>query len=384
MKKILIYLEENELKNAGGPLGYNYNLKKGLLKFNNDVNFLKTKVSNPSLTSKLKKIKNRFLRSFLKGVRDLFRYIKLYLPFGHLSKVDLVEYDIVHFHDTFDLYDVRNSLKKFDGTVVLTTHSPILPCKEIGAGVEKWVRVIFFPIFLFEKKIDKYAFNRTNYIISPCEDAMNSYSKYWRKFDAVTREKVKYLITGVYVNDFDSDEEFIRNKYFLNKDNFNITYLGRHNKIKGYDYLKRIASSINDDSVRFIIGGNSGPIKPLKDKKWIEIGFTKDAFPIMKYSNIYISCNKDTYFDLATIQALSCGTIVLTKRNGGNLYFEKSNFPGVYLFSTVDEALNLITKIKEMSVEEIKLISNKIKENVKKHFDIDKFANDYLELMENL
>lgn len=382
--KCLIYLQEKKLINAGGPLGYNYNLKCGLDNLQHNVEFLQTDAGG-ELTNKLKKIKNKFIRSFLKGIRDLFRYIKLFVPFGHKSSVDLNKYSLIHFHDTFDYYNIRRSLKKYKGKTILTTHSPILPSVEIGQGVEKWVRIMFFYIFLFEKHIDKYVLKRVDYIISPCENAMDSYARYWRDFNFYTQGKVLYLLTGSNRENITSmTETEVREKYSLSCSKFNICYLGRHNKVKGYDFLKKLALQINDEDIQFVIGGNLGPLYPPKSKNWKEIGFTKDALAIMKYSDVYISCNIDTYFDLATIQALSVGTIVVTRRVGGNIFFEKNSFPGVYLFDNMEELIEIVYKLKCLSAIEREKIKKLILINYEKYFNVIKFAEGYLEIINNI
>ena len=383
-KKVLIYEEKSKLANFGGPLGYCYNLKEGLKAINEEVYFLDTLGDKVTMTASLKKIGNKFIRSILKGIRDLGIYLKIFLPFKHSSPVDLNEYDVVHFHDSRVMYGVRNSLKKYKGKVLLTSHSPILPSVELGQGVEKWVRILFFFIFLFEKRIDHYAFKRANYIISPCENAMDSYSKYWKGFKNAVNGKVLYLLTGSQKEDLHFDEAEIKSKYSLHNDMFNVVYLGRHNKVKGYDFLKTVASNIKNEKVRFVVGGNLGPLYPPKLPNWTEIGFTKEALQIMQCADAYISCNTDTYFDLATIQSLSVGTPVITRRIGGNLFFEKNNIPGVFLFDSIAEIEKHISFLEHMSQEQKNQMKKSILESFDKLFNEVVFAKNYVSLINEL
>lgn len=388
MKKCLIFIEKEKLNNAGGPLGYNYNLKMGLDEINDDsiqIDFLENHINNNSLTSRFKKINNKFVFSTLKGIRDLSYYLKLFSPFGHNSSININNYDFIHFHSTFDLFNIRKALKKYKGKILLTSHSPILPSVEIGQGVEKWIRVLFFWLFLFERKIDKYSFKNANYIVSPCEEATYSYSKYWKGYKKNTESKTKYLVTGCVSIEQSYEENTIRSKYSMDKGKFNIVFLGRHNKLKGYDILKSYGELLKkDDNIRFIIGGNKGKIKPPILNNWIELGFTKDALAIMKYANVYVSCNSDTYFDLATIQALSVGTPVITKMNGGNLYFKNNNFPGVYLFNNFKEFNSIITYLRNLDSNEYSILSENITSSFKKTFSEKVFARNYIELLKNL
>ena len=160
--------------------------------------------------------------------------------------------------------------------------------------------------------------------------------------------------------------------------------MGRHCKVKGYDFLKKYAQLSTDPDIRFVIGGNPGPLYPPKSENWKELGFTKNALAIMKYADVYISCNTDTYFDLATIQALSVGTIVVTTRVGGNLFFEKNNFPGVYLFSDIEELNNIITNLKSMSNAEREAIKSNILASYEEYLSVKKFAENYLEIIDKI
>ena len=72
------------------------------------------------------------------------RYSKL-LTIGGISKVDLSEYDIVHFHKTMDIMEAKQSLESYKGIVMLTSHSPEPLSKEIWDNYfDKILRKLFF------------------------------------------------------------------------------------------------------------------------------------------------------------------------------------------------------------------------------------------------
>lgn len=387
MRHILIYLKKDSLKNTGGPIGYNYNLAIGLNKINLNnisIDFLPGDSKISSVKSKFKHIKSKFLFSLFKGLRDLIYFLKLIFPFKHKSIVNLNNYDIVHFHSTFDMYNCRKSLKKYNGIILITTHSPILPSVEIISGYEKWIKILFFAIFINYKRIDKYCFKKCSRIISPCSHAMDSYSKYLKGYNELVKDKFEYLLTGCETKRNISKEDIL-NKYNINPNKTNITFLGRHSKLKGYDFIVDLSKTIDKNRVDFIIGGKLGPLYPPKSSNWKELGFINDALDVMATCDIYISANSDTYFDLAIIQAISVGDIVVAKKNGGSLFFEDhTKFPGIFLFDNYNECVKILNQIININKQD----KNKLKEINKltymNNFTPEKFAESYVKIIDNL
>ena len=123
-KKVLIYMPEDLLAPVGGPRGYLYNLKqeidrRGII----NIYFLP-----PSEKSKI------VLPSFLSGIWNSLSYtFSLYKGLygnNHSAQIDLNEFDIIHFHDTWRMFISQDSLKTYKGKVVLTSHSPTILSKE--------------------------------------------------------------------------------------------------------------------------------------------------------------------------------------------------------------------------------------------------------------
>ncbi len=52
------------------------------------------------------------------------------------------------------------------------------------------------------------------------------------------------------------------------------------------------------------------------------------------------------------IEILSLGKIVIASRTGGNKLYEKLGVEGVLLYDSIDEAVELLSKVKSMSSEE--------------------------------
>ena len=117
--KVLIYAFESELAPKGGPLGYLFNLKKAVDANNDDsITFIKDDFKYKKVKQKINGIKNVWLRKVLVQFKLLAKYWLLLYGKKHTSQVDLSKFDIVHFHSTFDMYSVRDSLVNYQGKVV--------------------------------------------------------------------------------------------------------------------------------------------------------------------------------------------------------------------------------------------------------------------------
>ena len=146
--------------------------------------------------------------------------------------------------------------------------------------------------------IDEYSFNRADYIIFPCEEAEEPYYHTWNKYDEIKKNNIKkfrYIPTGIQDINVRYDNKFIRNKFNIPENAFLISYVGRHNEIKGYDKLKIIGREIINeyDNVYFLIAGKESPIKGLENNRWIEVGWSDLPNEIINSSDLFILPNKD-------------------------------------------------------------------------------------------
>lgn len=389
-KKVLIYFNESDLKPVGGPAGYLYNLKQELEKFNNiNIEFIKDKPT--------KQYKN--IKKLPKFILNIGRFIRHQKERNYLlgnspkeSKVNLNKYDIVHFHSTFSMYRCKDSLKNYKGKVLLTTHSPqpMFLEKYTDGGLLNIEKKLFKKVYLEDfMKIDEYAFNRADYIIFPCKEAEEPYYNTWDKYKTIKEKnayKYKYLPTGI-LELFSKEEPLkYRKKLNIDSNEFVISYVGRHNITKGYNVLKNVGKALlNEDNITFLIGGKEEPLKGLKNKKWIEVGWTNDPLSLINSSDIFILPNKNTYFDLVMLEVLSLGKVVVASNTGGNKYIKNlDNSDGVFLYNNIEELKNIIKQLKQLSKEELKKLEIKNKLLFKQNFTVEKFYNNYINILENI
>ncbi len=391
--RTLIYVREDTLSESyGGPGGYNYYLKCGLDQIGfGDIYYL------PKVESYYSKKKEGFkskrkgskIYFFLRTLKNILYYIKVILPFNNRASIDLNNYDIVHFHSTLDLYSCRNSLKKFNGKVLLTSHTPVMPYKEILQSNPMWAKVLFFYVFILLKRIDSKSFKKCDYLLFPCKEAEESYIEDDKKFEKKYGDKIRYLLTGCKKKEC-KPKEYIRTKYNLPNNKFIVTFVGRHQKIKGYDVLIDVANKINKselkDTFLFAVGGNINPkIKPPKIDNWKELGFVNDSTDLINASSLFISANTSTYFDLSILQALSTGQIILTRNVGGNKFLKNElNIEGVFLFDNDEDIINILVELSKMSTEEINKLRMANLEAFDTYFNEIEFATNYVKLLKEI
>lgn len=390
--KELIYLDENALSPAGGPLGVGYYIHEETSKDNDSsISFLKSDVAVKDREARQKRILYKFPH-MTKIVRSL-RHIKdyktmLYSPKDNSDK--LMGYDIVHFHSTKDMYSQRKSLEKFKGKTVLTSHSPIPLFQELYAACATNFERRFYEKRMKDfEEMDKWSFLNADYIIFPCPDAEEPYFNNWKAYSEIKKtrsDSYRYVLTGISERKSKVSKEDIRKKYEISSESFVVVYVGRHNEVKGYGNLKKIGEDLlgSNNDIQFLIAGKEAPLTRLHHDSWTEVGFTKDPYSLIAAGDVFILPNNETYFDLVFIEVLSLGKIIIASRTGGNRYYEKAGVKGVFLYDTLDEAEQLIEKIKKMPIEDRIDLERANKEFYKKNLTSRIFYENYKKTIDSL
>ena len=392
-KKTLIYMREDKLEHIGGPCGYLYNLKQELSnREDTGITFLQHE--DGKVTILLKNIKNSLpqkIKKYYLRIRD--KKEQHALINNLMSKkeknslTDLSKYDIVHFHTTTSLFMAKDSLKNYNGIVLLTSHTPKAPHLELLEDkLTTYTDSEKKKIKPFLEEVDNFAFKRADYIIFPCKEAEDPYFHTWKRYKEVRDEsKIIYLPTGIPDVETSTNSIDIRKKYNIPEDAILISYIGRHNTVKGYENLKQIAENVlqNSDNIYFIIAGKEGPLYGLDNPKWIEIGWTKNSYDIIKASNAFILPNKETYFDLILLEAMSLGVPIILTETGGNKYFKKFNSNSLFFYNYGD--INQATKIILNLAKSYNITSGaQNRQLFLEEFTIKKFTDNYLEILKKL
>lgn len=386
-KKLLIFFSESMLKPVGGPAGYLYNLKQGFdtLKSQGelpvDISFYEAAPKSLRDTVSGKDRIPKRLREFRRAVDDMLYKFKAYPVDSNLN-----QYNMIHFHSIDALYLSRKSLRDYKGKVILTSHSPCAKYQEKLAWLnpfdyklfKKWVEKI--------EEMDRYAFQRADYIIFPCQEAEEPYFHTWENYRRIREsKKYRYVPTGIIGCSARVDRETFRQKHNIPKDAFVISYVGRHNEIKGYADLKELGKTLLEDkNVYFLIAGKEEPMTGLAHPRWIEVGWTNDPHSLIAASDVFVLPNRETYFDLILLEVLSLGVPVVMSRTGGNKYFEQFNQPGLKFYNTLEEAKTNILEVQNMEPVTLQEARERILTLFKTRFAVEQFAQNYVKIIEEI
>ena len=392
--KILIWDLSFNLRPTGGPSGYLYNIHE-FLKENpsTQILFLSDiigKRNNPIIEASGKNsfvttLKETFLGKFLHDIRVLYGFY--YKKERELIQINLSEYDFIHFHLIYDLIRYSNSLNKYSGCIVLTSHMPEIPFDETvstyinNKKFTRFFRNLFVrrEIKILEKYVNKWIFPSI-YSLEPYINSSVLYDRYFKKM----RNNIINIPTGILDQKIDREEGFYT-QYGIPKDAVVILYIGRHNMVKGYDELKRIAASVleQEKNVYFVIAGKEEPLKRLNHPHWIELGWVNNSPQLISNADLFILPNQETYFDLVALEVLRADTPILLTETGGNKYFiydipsEKRNGIKYYKKGKVDDAIHLIKSI----INNIDGLRGNNRKLWEEYFTVKVFVSHYIEFI---
>lgn len=397
MKKVLIW-NDYPLGPVGGPSGYLYNLKSYIeenniknIDFLNNEDFIKkVEIKKEKKFEAIRKIIREFKKQLFK-TKKLEKRINKFYNFYEGDYSFINNYDIVHFHDVRSFYRAKNILKDFKGITLLSSHCPKTPAQE---EIEDNIKMDYktFPKKLRERleKIDQDSFKNADYLVFPCKEAQEPYEED-KNIKEILEEKYRgkkilYVPTGIPVKHIDKDEKFFSNKGIDVKDKFIVSYVGRHNKVKGYDFLKELGVKVLEkySDVIFVIGGEiSEEFPPIENKNWVEFGWTKEGYNIIKNSDMFVLPNEKTYFDLILLEVLSMGAPVLLSETGGNKYFKIYDENGLFYFEkyNLEEALEKFDETYNLwKNRKLSLEGEKNYRIFKKDFTVNTFGENYTRL----
>ena len=383
-----IFYDGELLERSGGPSTYLFNLREGVMSINKEnFKFISRNAGQEYKKTKFyKDMKTKVLKYFPKTYEKIM--INHYLNEGDIYK-DIANFDdieLIHFHSTSNYIKAKKYLK--EGVItLLMSHSPEITSKQVSKSLsDKYEGKYDFKKIenFYLEKFDKPAFEGADVLVFPSKEAMDPYYETCENFgDIIKNKKIKYLMTGTKPLEFcDSNEEF-RNKYNIPKNAFIISFVGRHNEVKGYDNFIRIGERLMQEKKDiYIITAGVGSIESPKNERWIDIGWTKDPGSIINASNIFVLPNKRTYFDLVLLEVLSIGKTCIVSNTGGNKTVSNLT-KGVIKYNSIDDA---VKKIIDLYSNRNKLLEyEKLnKETYNKYFTVEKFSENYIKMIDEI
>ncbi len=392
-------------RNAGGPAGYLYQLKSGLEKLGiTDIRVISSVIDPKVRNSNVKKFLEKLYKFTLMNLLPE-KYFEKSISVWEFTNREIIkkllevvsqnepnpDIAFLHFHSVVDIsfYSSIRTGNKIQ--TVLTSHSPEAFHIEQSYGIRIYLqrRVVFKTarsLLLsrhaeYWKRIDHQAFLTADYLMFPCEEAMEPYFETWPDFKEIVQNKrIFFVPSGVCALEHNLSREQIREKYGIPRNAFVVSYVGRHNHVKGYDLLCKAAEVVwrQNPSVYFLIAGNEYPIRGLRDKRWVEVGWTNMPGNIVNASDVFVLPNRRTFFDLVLLEVMSIGKPIIASFTGGNKFVSRQT-KGVITFER-ENHIELAKKILDFSVlsrDEIEMLGLANKTLYDNYYTPEQFALRY-------
>lgn len=358
MSKILIWNKELTLNNTGGPAGYLYNIHSYLKDHPTDEISFYSDVKGGDEYIIVERGLKRKLKDIVAGCLGSLLYLKrLFSQLtrnNELSREEiemLKTFDFVHFHTFVDARSYLKSIRKNvpNIKVILTTHTPEPYCDEYCAtfGISWILKIPGMRNACLRKETQ--CINDVDYLMFPVPQVKEVYASKSSLYEKALKEAVHktfYVPTAIIDVVNSNNEGYLESKI---KDNsLRVCYVGRHCAVKGYDFLKKIASeafSMKLD-VTFVIGGSLTGISKLDDDRWIELGWV-NTVNLLREIDVFVLPNQQTYYDLILLEVIRSGKPVLLTSTGGNKYFKKYQSSGLLYcdYGNVKQACEQLGKL---------------------------------------
>lgn len=402
MKKVLIW-DYFPLKNIGGPAGYSFNIHEYLREHpTSQVSFLSDIVKENAVNVEFdypqfpqKQYNSRIGQLWQQLYRIYFFCFKPFLikPNDVPLNIDINIYDYIHVHMVPHVSQVKRLFPRYRGKILLTTHCPCTWTEENMGHVARTESKLYRflrtlkPLIL---SLENHAYESADYIIFPCKGAKEPYEKEPHIKHTFEKHSKKFLYIPTAIIDYHSDVKTMQRFYDFDipKDAFVITYFGRHIPIKGYDILSSLGIKLLNKypNLYFLCAGN-GPIEPPQHPRWIELGFINNVDDLLPQGSLYVLPNRETYFDLITLQILRAGVPLVLSTTGGNKFFEELPLvetKGMTFFDINDEKqletiVEQLIHLKSDNPKEYEKMRQSNRKLFERYFTLDKYISKYIE-----
>jgi glycosyltransferase involved in cell wall biosynthesis len=304
----------------------------------------------------------------------------------------LDEFDVIHFHSTWEVFNARRVLDDYRGKVVVMSHSPKPWHRELiedflGLRMESISKALAARV----EKIDAFGFGRADAVMFPCEDSMESYSRRWPRFDGLVRGKRLMFVPTAFEPlsaGIPGPGGLERAALGLPAEGVVAFFAGRHTEVKGYDFLLERGPELLDrwPNLRIVCAGAENSRYKIAHPRWIELGWRKDVAQLMGAVDFYLLPNRETYFDLVLLEAMACRLPVVLSETGGNKYFKDYRSRGLRFFDIGSKSsfVDAVDSLMRLSSEGRKDAGAENAGIIRDSFTFKAFHENYLAQMADL
>jgi glycosyltransferase involved in cell wall biosynthesis len=226
------------------------------------------------------------------------------------------KYGWIWFHDIWSMSACLDLIGP-EQKIILQSHCPELPSEEVAGQGAKKCDVVW------TQSAERRAFARADVCVFPNKEARVIYDPIMEK-----ETHVEYLLSGC---------QQMKSRYNLPLDPkySYLLYLGRRNTIKGFDValeaFKRAYGK--DNNLRLILIGGGDPVA---HPGVLDIGRSEEAGSWLAACDYMVNSNRQSYFDLSVMEALSLGTPLIVACTTGHQFYARVNSSGIIPLPAAD------------------------------------------------
>jgi glycosyltransferase involved in cell wall biosynthesis len=222
----------------------------------------------------------------------------------------------------------------------------------------------------------------------PSREAMEPYFATIPKFDTWMYGKdIRYVETGACLPRQSVSTDQAKAKFGLSGRKV-VSFMGRHNEVKGYDVFRAAATKLlaEREDVTILVAGAPNPlIEAPQDPRWIELGWYSYPGDVLAASDVFVLPNRMTYFDLVLIEAIGMKTLVVASATGGNKSVAKMSKNAIALFDgSIDDLKRQISNVLDDTLETTKRLVDTLDHAYEQYFTPLRFASRYQEMIHDI
>ncbi|PNP98971.1 glycosyltransferase [Moraxella sp. RCAD0137] len=303
--KVLVFFPRSVNINAGGPAGF---LAHNLADKPKDDFVLSSDFLQPM--SFIKKTPYRIKRFFNKLQNGNQVDHKAYFQAReHFFHVKANTYKYIYFHEDVDYFRVKDLISD-NQCVIFQPHCPQKHSEEYKEYSPNDVTMHHYI-----QQAEKAVFERADIVVLPNADCLPIYQDLY-----TSRNKFYFILSGA-KSSYNNQSQ---TKFDLPQNQINLMYIGRRNHVKGFDIVInsfRRARHHRKDIHLYVIG--HGDL--INEDGITDIGFSNN--PIAWYNSVdyLINANRQSYFDLSIIEAISTGVPIIMSENLGHKYYKNTS-----------------------------------------------------------
>ena len=189
---------------------------------------------------------------------------------------------------------------------------------------------------------------------------------------------IKVINNGIDIDVFKPMESNFRQKYDLENKKIILGVAMGFGKRKGYNYFLQLAEKV-DDSTKIVLVGTNDEQKKNAPENVICINSTSNQMELAQiYSaaDIFVNCTLEDNFPTVNLEALACGTPIITFNTGGSVECIENDDVGVVVEQ--GDVNGIIANIETLLEREN--IAQLCREKAEQYYDSKKCFEKYIEL----